>query len=400
MSVVLHFVVNDRPAQSSPGLIRAAADGCPAHPFSSRGAFRASGNLESARLRGPACPRKLLHRRCRLPVICKPTVLIFGAGVSCDYGFPSGRKLLIDIANNLQGPSPLYQSMRDLDFGDSFIVQFSRELSHSMLPSVDAFLAVQTDKQYVKLGKSAIAASLILLEKKATLQSRSELKLYEYLWQRLAGTPGTYASNRLSIITFNYDRSFEYFLRQVLFACHPECRKEPLDFDAALSHFEVLHIYGSLGALDQMSAAYLPYDLQFHKGSMTSGVIAQSASRLQLYNETTTDKSVTERIAQVLKEAEIVCFLGFGFHELNIRRLEFFGLGRNPNAKLFGSAYGLGEGQCEPVRQMLGSIIKSYAESQRESLDDVIKLPDPSIILGRGMNSLDFLRSYHVLLDK
>ena len=219
-------------------------------------------------------------------MIRKPTVLVFGAGVSCDYGFPTGRKLLTDVANNLRAPSRLYQQMEELEFDKSFMLQFSRELRDSMLPSVDAFLAVQKDQQYLRLGKLAIAASLIPLEKDNLLRSRDELKLYEYLWSRLTGTPETYAGNRLSVITFNYDRSFEQFLRQVLFASHPECRGHPARFRSALSHFEVHHIYGSLGDLDDTSAGYLPYAIMRNRISIrgrsvgsnpTAGAILESA---------------------------------------------------------------------------------------------------------------------------
>lgn len=108
----------------------------------------------------------------------------------------------------------------------------------------------------------------------------------------------------------------------------------------------------------------------------------------------------THHIRELVTEAEIICFLGFGFHELNIKRLEFFGLGQNRKTKLFGTAYGLGEGQCEPIRQMFGDILKSQAEQRRESFDDVIEISDPPITLGRGMKSLDFVNGYHVLLDK
>jgi hypothetical protein len=33
-------------------------------------------------------------------MIIEPTVLILGAGASADYGFPTGRKLLLDICTN------------------------------------------------------------------------------------------------------------------------------------------------------------------------------------------------------------------------------------------------------------------------------------------------------------
>jgi hypothetical protein len=151
-------------------------------------------------------------------VIRTPTVLIFGAGVSFAYGFPLGRQLLLNTANNLRSPTPVLQSIKDCGFDDSFIGRFSGELIESMQPSIDAFLERQPS--YSEIGKAAIVAALIPSEAKQRLTSRDDLRLYEHLWSKLTGHVGTYPGNRLGVVTFNYDRSFEQFLRFVLVASH------------------------------------------------------------------------------------------------------------------------------------------------------------------------------------
>src|SRR5258708_967159 len=104
-----------------------------------------------------------------------------------------------------------------------------------------------------------IAASLIADEGTPALADRSRIKVYEYIWHRARGTPGTYPGNALSVITFNCDRSLEQFLRQSLGDSHPEFRDRGLEFTRALTHFPIVHVYGSLGSLDENSDSYLKY---------------------------------------------------------------------------------------------------------------------------------------------
>ena len=119
-----------------------------------------------------------------------PTVLIFGAGVSAEYGFPLGRGLLLDVAGQLLERSALRQSMYECGFDGSLIHEFATHLQGSMYASIDAFL--ERNEDYSGVGKAAIAASLIPAEKWSEITARDaqQIKLYEYLWQQLSATPG------------------------------------------------------------------------------------------------------------------------------------------------------------------------------------------------------------------
>jgi hypothetical protein len=286
-------------------------------------------------------------------MIRRPTVLILGAGASAEYGFPVGRSLLLEIVRGLRGATRLKLDMQGCGFADDLINQFSSELEASNQPSVDAFL--EQHKQNVdfeKLGKAAIAKSLILCEAHSTLRRQSELKLYEDIWHKASATPGTYPGNRLSILTFNYDRSLEKFLRSSLSASHPEFRNEGLEFERAVNAFPIFHLYGSLGALLKSDPSYLMYGGADHP-ALPPTILAAS-ERIKLYHQAKFESSPLEQIRTAIQEAEIVCFLGFGFYPTNIKLLQFCDLGKNEKTKLYASALGLQRGQQEAARQALG----------------------------------------------
>jgi hypothetical protein len=252
-------------------------------------------------------------------------VLILGAGVSHDYGFPLGRELLLSIEKKLHDAAPNTRSpfarlLKECGFTYSEIYAFRDELLESMQPSVDAFLEWRREHQ--KIGKTAIAAMLAGAEDPQTLRTRdSTIRIYEYLWHRMAGAPGTYAGNGLSVITFNYDRSYEYFLETVLSASHTEFRQNDELLRRAISHFPVEHVYGALGSLKQDSMNYLPYGAS-HKPYPAAATVMEAADRLRLYHETQSDERTVTAVRELLAEAETVCFLGFAFHPVNVRLLK------------------------------------------------------------------------------
>jgi hypothetical protein len=149
-------------------------------------------------------------------VITLPTVLVLGAGASADYGFPSGRSLLLQICKSLDAPNDvgIKETLLDLGFGRNEIGPFAVELRFSMQPSVDAFL--ENRPEYVAIGKAALAGSLIPCENLRILFDRSKLAWYEYLFNQMGTSIDEFKSNQISFVTFNYDRSLEYFLYTAL----------------------------------------------------------------------------------------------------------------------------------------------------------------------------------------
>jgi hypothetical protein len=178
------------------------------------------------------------------------------------------------------------------------------------------------------------------------------LKLYEYIWHRASATPETYAGNALSILTFNYDRSFDEFLRRSLSASHPQFRTRDKAFEVAVSHFPILHLYGSLGSLNENQDSYLKYGGADHP-ALPATVLA-AAKRIKLYHQAKLDDTSLALIRERIETAETICFLGFGFYPMNIKILQYCGLGKNRSTKHYASSYGLLPGEEKAALEALG----------------------------------------------
>ena len=155
-------------------------------------------------------------------MITKPTVLILGAGASAPYGFPVGSRLRELILSRITDRVTLAHigKLHNPRNVSNFLDSFKRSLL-----SIDAFLEHRQD--YMEIGKACIAAILIPFEHPEYLytQFSNDLNVkflcspwYAHLVRRLTATtdPGDFHNHALSVITFNYDRSFEYAMLQSL----------------------------------------------------------------------------------------------------------------------------------------------------------------------------------------
>ncbi len=179
-------------------------------------------------------------------MIEKKTVLVLGAGASIPYGFPTGEELLKDIVKIFQySPTPLGDSLRDCGFRDDLIKDFVNQLNRSGRKSVDAFLEHRTE--FERIGKAAMIAALIPKEDPAKLFDRSNNEhWYQYLFQQMGSSLDEVANSKLSVITFNYDRSLEYFLLQAL---QSSFKLEMKYCFILLQKMLIIHLHGLLGAL-------------------------------------------------------------------------------------------------------------------------------------------------------
>jgi len=245
-----------------------------------------------------------------------PTVLILGAGASMPYGFPSGHELRQRIC---QGDA--YHYLRNY-FG-SRAEEFVTAFKNSRLFSIDAFLAKRTE--FTDVGKAAIAAILCKLENPrifdgpATPYNTDWDDWYSVLWNKLASKANTiedFKSNQLKIITFNYDRSLEYFLITSISNTYNVSfykAQEVLDL------IPIVHIYGQLGTLSEVTdrsrrcRAFLDNVNDADLGIASEGI--------KVIPEARDDEEVFSKLVEWYKAAHNIAFLGFGFDDLNIKRL-------------------------------------------------------------------------------
>ena len=248
-------------------------------------------------------------------MITNPVVFVLGAGASCRFGYPTGRRMLEIIIQNLEvknGTPPNRQQLLDLSYNDENIDQFTKALSYSGQDSVDAFL--EHRPEFIDIGKFTIAQALIPHENLSTLFI-AENNWYQYLFQHLNAPLDDFAKNAISFITFNYDRSIEQFLFTALSNTHGA----PVDeVSEVLRGIRIVHVHGQLGYLPWQDANGRPYENVFD----TSETRARAEKIKIIYEAIDADEDFVTAQA-ILKDAARVHFLGFGYHETNMRRLGF-----------------------------------------------------------------------------
>ncbi len=291
-------------------------------------------------------------------MITKNTVLILGAGASAEYGFPVGYRLYEDTCQGKCGTPPLPAGQEYCkEEADQRFREFREQLRQSGQLSVDAFLETRPD--LLDIGKRAIACGLIPYEKEEALFAPSAgssggPRWYQLLLAELGNNIDTFADNQLSVLTFNYDRSLEHFLVVAL------SRKYNLRPTRTWEHVQSIpihHLYGSLGDYTPSGSRGRPYSSRIDFQSVQDCV-----DSIRILREGTVQDEVFASAHEVLRKAEVVVILGFGFDRTNMERLK---IDLAPdNALVLASAFGMAKRERERAQELIGRSITFGADHQ------------------------------------
>ncbi|HEG44584.1 MAG TPA: hypothetical protein ENH94_11100 [Phycisphaerales bacterium] len=253
-------------------------------------------------------------------MIEKNTVLVLGAGASCPFGFPIGRELVKIIIRNLGPSGDLLRILINHGFDEDWINSFKDALLGAEPLSIDTFLEHRPD--FEKIGKEAIAGSLLPYEHLGrfnTMLLQDENNWYRYLFNRLNTSFDDFALNQLSVITFNYDRSFEHYLFSVLKNTYNKTEEECAE---KLKSIPVIHVHGSLGSLiwQESSLSSVSYGIWSNK-RYKGQAVKQGGENIIIVHEANKETPEFQKAHQLLSQADYVYFLGFGFNRDNVRRL-------------------------------------------------------------------------------
>ena len=320
-------------------------------------------------------------------MIKKQTLLILGTGASIPYGFPDGRTTMLDICEAIKGEK-YDQLIERLGHRVDRSRDFAQEMIKSGLASVDSFL--ESRPEYIDVGKIAIAHFLIPYEMPGVLWPRKRVRnadgtrswekprWYEYLFQKLkaeADTPEAFSENRLSIITFNYDRSLEHFLFTSI--------RNTFGLDDTVtaqvfSTIPIVHVHGMLGPFAPVVEGGRPYTNQ-----LSLEALALAAKHLRVIHEAIDDAEWFQQARELISTQQKMCFLGFGYHPTNVRRLE---IDTDIHKTIYGSVFGLTFSEIIQKNELLGGRLISANPS----------VVDPRHVSTYG--NLDYLR-HHFPLD-
>jgi len=311
-------------------------------------------------------------------MITARTCLVLGAGASAPYGLPPARALrdLIlvqqvadaDVAAERYAPAALGEQFtpsarkhegfpkmawgallnkRVMGAGCSHeeIQNFRAEFFASHFPSVDKFLQAN-EARCGRAGLLHIATVLLACEE----LHRLDKNWYSDLLQAITPEgPTDLKEGMLSVVTFNYDRSFErFFLDAFRFGFNVSDAQAHNIFD----RIDVVHAYGQLGDLGR-----IPYGSLDNISKAVEGISLARTGR---------ENPNRDRINKMLKAAENICFIGFSFAPENT---EIFDLSVLKEKKMIATSIGMSGAREAEVRKLFRGGIKFFDGTAEELLN-------------------------------
>ncbi len=282
-------------------------------------------------------------------MIEKPTVLILGAGASMEFNFPSGQDLLVRVCDELKGDQK--EILFEVGFSEEEIIGFCGDLERSGQTSVDAFL--EHRPEFMEVGKAALAMTLLPSENASLtpLFNAGANHWYKYLVNRLLGAFEEIETNKLSILTFNYDRSFEHYLFEVLKTRYGKSDEECAE---KIGQLPIVHLYGQLGLLPwQKYYVESDEDPVPYGNAVNPQMLRRCAKGINIVHEDIGDSPQFIDAHKLINAADRIYFLGFGYLPANVARLQLEETIEKPGTQIRGSSLGLVRKECYHINQTL-----------------------------------------------
>ncbi len=273
-----------------------------------------------------------------------PTVFILGAGASKPYGLPTSIELTSYAATHILDRNSIdVRNARLKDLGapppEDFI-EMAQHLQSIRTMSIDEWVA--RNPKYFESGRIAIAYVISRQEG----QDRSIAKNQDWLadlWVNYLSTDclkiQDLKNNEVSFITFNYDRSLEHYLYQLI--SHTYSRASAEEVLKVANDFKIIHVHGQVGYLTWQTSDGAAPKKEF-KASNSWEEAVRVSKQVKIISELEPKTSEYLQARKALAQSGRICFLGFGYHNENLRRLRPITKDETVKSKLvIGSAYEL-----------------------------------------------------------
>ncbi len=285
-------------------------------------------------------------------MIEKKTVLVLGAGASKDYGFPLGKELVKEICDNIYPNSVWVNTLPLVGIEPKLALRFRESLCDLRPLSADAFLEDRRNLEYADACKAASALALMNHEIAASLEAWDGL--YITMYHRMETQPERFvaSASNLTFVTFNYDRSLEYFFWARCLAMAHRNQQQAMDL---YKQVRIIHVYGLLGIPDFLCDD--PADRRCYAYSEDISNLKACMRNMHIITEQPQNTALNFISQNPLRSAEIVCFLGFGYAPSNVLKLQI------PHEwyrekKTYGTAFGLSANQKAEVSQLFDNAIE------------------------------------------
>lgn len=272
------------------------------------------------------------------------TVLVLGAGASIPYGFPSGVGLIDAILNDFQEVHVAIHRQAN----PAALNQLAYHLKNEHWESIDIYL--KHKEEFTHEIRATIFKVLLHREegdirKLGPFDKHGSQNWYGYYFNRLMKDKE--AIEKLQpqkVISFNYDRSFEYFLFQFLKG-RMGLKDDAEVFKLLHQKFEIHHVHGRLPNLPKEKyfeddSLEIPYGSKDFKSYIS---YLKDPQVLKKYLTTVYEQKESKvDYPLIVKNSSRVLFLGFGYLEDNMEKIGVNALKKSASPLMFGTSYKLG----------------------------------------------------------
>ncbi|MCJ2023381.1 hypothetical protein [Methylobacterium sp. J-067] len=334
-------------------------------------------------------------------MLMRPTVFVIGAGASYEAGFPVGYTLAKNISelfnSNLITNQPGLMAVEEISQTihayaiqerirkgviqtnavntDDFrlyreaarILKVGIHLSNS----IDDFLHLHSDNSELQaLGKLSIAYAIQNAEKRSYLRtdfggrwlpdnflqmaSTFYTKMFKLITRGVLKRQISDIFRNCTIISFNYDRSLEFFFLHALMALYNINENEASEIMKTLAIF---HPYGTVGKLPFM--ANNGETASYYGNILMGDPLIQVSKDIATYTEKIRDVETVERLRSAVSRCERLMFLGFGFHEQNLSLLKPATMATE--REIYATAYGIPSTNLPTIRDLLSKFLPQNA---------------------------------------
>lgn len=272
-----------------------------------------------------------------------PTVFVLGAGASAPYDFPLGVGLAREVRNTLYRSEIIDLFQNHLQIHPTHTRSFADALARSGRQSVDAFL--EHRPEFMDVGKAGIALILIGHEHPTYLFEGRGGGWLDYMFDKLNCPFERFGANKVAFITFNYDRSLEYYL----FTCLQNSYGKSAEACAhQLKQIRIIHLHGDLGALPWQQTE----DVRDYEPTVSPEAVRIASRRIKIIHEDIVGRdNEFNEAKRLLHLAEQIYFFGFGYNATNMARL---GIAHMRD----GIARGTGHGLTDHERSLISESIQ------------------------------------------
>lgn len=271
----------------------------------------------------------------------KKTVFVVGAGASKEFGMPTGDELRKNITSLISREAARSNAPDASEFRAVLMSTIGTGWESLQAPGIELASALPTfvsidealhyfsgNEAIVRIGKLAIAYILLKYERESKIKISaktgrpsprdcSDTWLAELLSMALSFAKRESvksAFENIHFINFNYDRIIEQYLMAAL---SDIAGINSAEAASIATNLNMVRPYGDLGPLDIPNRGGIPFGYHPHQ----KGGLKNIAEGIRTYTEQTKDRVIRSHIEQLMGDAELVVFIGFGFHQQNVALL-------------------------------------------------------------------------------